>query len=102
MRSIFNRKECQFTKNNNNNISKSKLVLKIKSENYYKIYELNRKEKYNNDIIVNINKEGENRSLKELIKLSEDKLIMRENYMKKKLMSQNQKRVEMTCTNTTN
>ena len=71
---------------------------KSKSEKYYKIYRVNRKEKYSHDgdIKVNINVdkikklEGENRYLKELIKLSEDKLIMRENQLEKMLMSQNQ------------
>jgi hypothetical protein len=98
---IFSRKECQFTKNKSkSNIinPKNKLMKKSKSEKYYKIYRVNRKEQYNNDgkIKVNINSdkikklEGENRYLKELIKLSEDKLIMRENQLEEILMSQNQ------------
>lgn len=98
---IFSRKECQFTKNKSKNSiisSKNKLMKKSKSEKYYKIYRVNRKEKYSHDgdIKVNINVdkikklEGENRYLKELIKLSEDKLIMRENQLEKMLMSQNQ------------
>ena len=98
---IFSRKECQFSKNKSkSNIinSKNKLMKKSKSEKYYKIYRVNRKENYNHDsnIKVNLNfdkikkLEGENRYLKELIKLSEDKLIMRENQLEKILMSQNQ------------
>ena len=98
---VFSRKECQFTKNKpKTNIinSKNKLMKKSKSEKYYKIYRVNRKEKYNNEgnikVNLNIDKikklEGENRYLKELIKLSEDKLIMRENQLEEILMSQNQ------------
>ena len=97
---IFSRRECQFTKNKSkdNIIPKNKLMKKSKSEKYYRIYRINRKEKYNHDgnikVNINIDKikklEGENRYLKELIKLSEDKLIMRENQLEKILMSQNQ------------
>ena len=98
---VFSRKECQFTKNKpKTNIinSKNRLMKKSKSEKYYKIYRVNRKEKYNNEgnikVNLNIDKikklEGENRYLKELIKLSEDKLIMRENQLEEILMSQNQ------------
>lgn len=98
---IFSRKECQFTKNKSkSNIinSKNKLIKKSKSEKYYKIYRVNRKEKYNHDGNIKVNLkvdkikklEGENRYLKELIKLSEDKLIMRENQLEEILMSQNQ------------
>ena len=62
-----------------------------------KNYNINNEEKYDNDIKGvkdNINKikelEGENRYLKKMIKLSEDKLIMRENQLEKILMEQNQ------------
>jgi len=99
---IFSRKECQFTKSkskyNNNNITKNKLVKKSKSEKYYKIYGINRKEKCDNDYNIKVNLnidelkklEGENRYLKELIKLSEDKLIVRDNQLEKIIMPQNQ------------
>ena len=93
---IVNKNESKLNKNKikNNFKIKNKLIKKSKDE---KNYNINNEEKYGNDIKEikeNINKikelEGENRYLKKMIKLSEDKLIMRENQLEKILMEQNQ------------
>ena len=90
---IFNRSECQFTKNKiKNNIElKNKLFKKCKSVKYYQIYSVNKRNKIN---FNNKNKikelEDENIYLKKIILLSEKKLKMRKTQLDKLLMLQNQ------------
>ena len=90
---IFNRSECQFTKNKiKNNIElKNKLFKKCKSVKYFQIYSINKRNKIN---FNNKNKikelEDENIYLKKIILLSEKKLKMRKNQLDKLLMLQNQ------------
>ena len=98
---IFNRNECQFSKikNNNHFYLKDKLLKKNKSDRYfsvnlYNIYKKQNIDDEENDNDENIDKikqlEGENIYLKNMIKLSEEKLTKRENQLEKLLMMHNE------------
>ena len=95
---IFNRSECQFSKNKikNNCYVKNKLLKKNKSQKYYHIISNNKKdnidnENYNKENIDKIKKlEGENLYLKDMIKKSEEKLTIRENQLEELLMLHSQ------------
>ena len=94
---IFNRSECQFSKNKikNNFYIKNKLLKKNKSQKYYHIIYNNKEnidnENYNKENIDKIKKlEGENLYLKDMIKKSEEKLTKRENQLEELLMLHSQ------------
>jgi hypothetical protein len=95
---IFNRTECQFSKKKYNNIIhvKDRMIKKYRSENKFNIkiksenHNIDGEEYYNLENLDKIKRlEGENLYLKNMIKLSEEKLSKRENQLEQLLTMHN-------------